>query len=36
VNERYRKEIHLKRLLAIYEEILEIRRQKGRRKGVVA
>ncbi len=29
VNERYRKEIHLKRLLTIYEEVIQIRRQKG-------
>ncbi len=29
VNERYRKEIHLKRLLSIYEEVIQIRRQKG-------
>lgn len=29
VNERYRKEIHLKRLLSMYEEVIQIRRQKG-------
>ncbi|MBE7445624.1 MAG: glycosyltransferase family 4 protein [Planctomycetia bacterium] len=35
VNRRYRKEIHLKRLLTIYEEALETRRQKDWRKGDV-
>lgn len=29
VNERYRKETHLKRLLTIYEEVIQMRRQKG-------